>query len=57
MLAEGHRLPLMLRHIHGLYAGCPGARSWRRYLGEQGVRPGAGADVLRESLRVFQRAA
>jgi len=26
-------------------------------LGEQGVRPGAGAEVLRESLRVFQRAA
>jgi tRNA-dihydrouridine synthase A len=57
MLAEGHRLPLMLRHIYGLYAGFPGARSWRRHLGEQAVRPGAGAEVLRESLRVFQRAA
>jgi tRNA-dihydrouridine synthase A len=57
MIAEGHRLPLMLRHIHGLYTGFPGARSWRRCLGEQGARPGAGAEVLRESLRVFQRAA
>jgi len=57
MMTEGHRMPLMLRHIHGLYTGFPGARSWRRYLGEQGVRPGAGAEVLRESLRVFQRAA
>jgi tRNA-dihydrouridine synthase A len=47
----------MLRHIQGLYAGVPGARSWRRYLSEQGVRPGAGADVLRSSLRVFACAA
>jgi len=57
MLAEGHRLPLMLRHIHGLYAGFPGARSWRRFLSEQGARPGAGAAVLRASLRVFEQAA
>jgi tRNA-dihydrouridine synthase A len=57
MLGEGHRLPLMLRHIHGLYAGFPGARSWRRFLSEQGARPGAGAAVLRASLRVFEQAA
>jgi tRNA-dihydrouridine synthase A len=57
MLGEGHRLPLMLRHIHGLYAGCPGARSWRRFLSEQGTRPGAGAAVLRTSLRAFEQAA
>jgi len=57
MLGEGQRLPLMLRHIHGLYAGFPGARSWRRFLSEQGARPGAGAAVLRASLRVFEQAA
>jgi tRNA-dihydrouridine synthase A len=57
MMREGHRLPLMLRHIHGLYTGFPGARSWRRYLAEQGIRPGAGAEVLRDSLRVFRSAA
>ena len=57
MLREGHRLPLMLRHIHGLYTGFPGARAWRRYLAEQGIRPGAGAEVLRDSLRVFRSAA
>jgi tRNA-dihydrouridine synthase A len=57
MLAEGHRLPSLLRHLHGLYAGHPGARAWRRFLGEQGVRPDAGVEVLRASLRVFQRAA
>ena len=57
MLAEGHRLSLMLRHIHGLYAGLPNARSWRRYLSEQGVQTDAGAEVLRASLRVFAQAA
>jgi tRNA-dihydrouridine synthase A len=57
MLEEGQRLPSLLRHLHGLYAGHPGARAWRRFLGEQGVRPEAGAEVLHASLRVFQRAA
>jgi len=57
MLVEGHRLPSLLRHLHGLYAGHPGARAWRRFLGEQGVRPDAGVEVLRASLRVFQQAA
>ena len=57
MLRSGHRLPLMLRHIHGLYAGFPGARAWRRCLSEQGSRSGAGAEVLRSSLRVFAQAA
>jgi tRNA-dihydrouridine synthase A len=56
-LAEGHRLQAMLRHAHGLYAGLPNARSWRRFLSENGHRPGAGADVLRASLRMFERAA
>jgi tRNA-dihydrouridine synthase A len=57
MLLAGHRLPLLLRHAHGLYAGQPNARSWRRYLTEQGQRPGADGDVLRESLRMFRAAA
>jgi tRNA-dihydrouridine synthase A len=57
MLRAGHRLSLMLRHIHGLYTGFPGTRSWRRFLGEQGARPGAGAEVLRQSLRIFDQAA
>jgi tRNA-dihydrouridine synthase A len=56
-LAAGHRLPTMLRHVHGLYAGLPSARAWRRYLAEQGARAGATADVLRGSLRVFDRRA
>ena len=51
--AHGHRLPLLLRHIHGLYAGLPNARSWRRFLTEQGQRAGASGDVLRHSLRML----
>ncbi|HET7203741.1 MAG TPA: tRNA dihydrouridine(20/20a) synthase DusA [Steroidobacteraceae bacterium] len=57
MLALGHRLPLMLRHVHGLYAGLPHARSWRRFVTEQGQLPGASGDVLRRSLAMFRAAA
>jgi tRNA-dihydrouridine synthase A len=57
MLDQGHRLQAMLRHVHGLYAGLPNARSWRRYLSENAHRPGAGAGLLRQSLRMFDRAA
>jgi tRNA-dihydrouridine synthase A len=57
MVQSGHRLPLLLRHVQGLYAGLPNARSWRRYLSEQGHRPGAGVEVLRNSLRILQEAA
>jgi len=57
MLARGHRLPLMLRHVLGLHAGLANARAWRRFLTEQGQRPGADGDVLRQSLALFRRAA
>jgi tRNA-dihydrouridine synthase A len=57
MLLTGHRLPLMLRHAHGLFAGQPNARAWRRYVTERGNQPGADADVLREALRMFRHAA
>jgi len=56
-LHEGHRLQVMLRHVHGLYAGLPNARSWRRYLSENAHRDGAGAEILRDSLRMFAHAA
>ncbi len=57
MLGAGHPLQVMLRPVHGLYTGFPGARAWRRYLSEQGARPGADADVLRRSLEVFREVA
>jgi tRNA-dihydrouridine synthase A len=57
MLGEGHRLQGMLRHVHGLYAGLPNARAWRRFLSENVHQPDAGADVLRASMQMFERAA
>jgi tRNA-dihydrouridine synthase A len=47
--AAGVRLHQMTRHILGLFAGCPGARAWRRRLSVEGTRPEAGVDVLREA--------
>ena len=49
-LAAGGRLNSVLRHVHGLYHGQPGARTFRRILAEKGPRPGAGLEVLHEAL-------
>ncbi len=49
-LAMGDRLHNITRHITGLYHAMPGARAWRRYLSEQGVRKGAGVEVLLAAL-------
>lgn len=46
-LARGTRLHTITRHILGLFHGMPGGRVWRRYIGENANRPGAGLEVLR----------
>ena len=57
-LAQGTRLHSMTRHFVGAFHGVPGARAFRRHLAENGVRPGAGVDVLRDAIaRVEGRAA
>ncbi len=56
-LAEGSNLHAMTRHMLGLFAGQPGARQWRRILSEQGVKKGAGLDVLRAALGAVEGAA
>jgi len=57
-LTQGTRLHAMTRHFVGAYHSVPGARAFRRYLAENGVKPGAGANVLREAVAlVEQRAA
>jgi tRNA-dihydrouridine synthase A len=38
------------RHVHGLFAGQPGGRLWRRVLSEEGHKAAAGPDVLRAAL-------
>ncbi|QOZ35059.1 tRNA dihydrouridine(20/20a) synthase DusA [Bradyrhizobium sp. CCBAU 53421] len=49
-LAEGTRLHSITRHFVGAFHGVPGARAFRRHLAENGVRPGAGIDVLRDAV-------
>src|SRR4051794_21610868 len=45
-LARGVRLHAVTRHFVGAFHGVPGARAFRRHLAENGVKPGAGVDVL-----------
>jgi tRNA-dihydrouridine synthase A len=45
-LARGERLAAMTRHLLGLFAGMPGARSFRRRLALEAVAPGAGVETL-----------
>ncbi|KFI31306.1 tRNA-dihydrouridine synthase A [Haematobacter massiliensis] len=49
-LAIGGRLGAITRHMLGLFAGRPGARSWRRSLSEAGSRPDAGLEALDRAL-------
>jgi len=50
-LQNGVPLRCITRHMAGLFAGRPGARRWRRQLGEQAARAGAGAEILISSLK------
>jgi tRNA-dihydrouridine synthase A len=57
-LAHGTRLHAITRHFVGAFHGVPGARAFRRHLAENGVRPGAGTEVLRDAIaRVEDRVA
>jgi tRNA-dihydrouridine synthase A len=49
-LAQGTRLHSITRHFVGAFHGVPGARAFRRHLAENGVKPGAGVDVLRGAI-------
>jgi tRNA-dihydrouridine synthase A len=56
-LATGDRVGPMLRHAQGLFAGCAGARAWRRLLGERACRDESTGDVLRHALPMLCEAA
>ncbi len=45
-LGKGEKLSNMTRHMLGLFAGAPGARSFRRRLAQEAARPGAGVETL-----------
>jgi len=49
-LACGTHLAAMTRHMLGLFHGRPGARAWRRILTVEGVKPGAGLEVIDRAL-------
>lgn len=49
-LARDTRLHAITRHFVGAFHAVPGARAFRRHLAEQGVKPGAGLDVLRDAI-------
>ncbi len=49
-LAVGTHLAAMTRHMLGLFHGSPGARAWRRILTVEGVKPGAGLEVVDAAL-------
>jgi tRNA-dihydrouridine synthase A len=53
-LAQGTRLHAITRHFVGAFHGVPGARAFRRYLAENGVKAGAGADVLRQAIALVE---
>lgn len=56
-LREGVPLHAMTRHMLGLFNGEPGGRAWRRVLSQQGVRRGAGIEVVRAALAEVDRPA
>ncbi|RAK51303.1 tRNA dihydrouridine(20/20a) synthase DusA [Phenylobacterium deserti] len=49
-LARGTHLAAMTRHMLGLFHGQAGARAWRRILTVEGVKPGAGLEVIDAAL-------
>jgi tRNA-dihydrouridine synthase A len=49
-LAQGTRLHSMTRHFVGAFHGVKGARAFRRHLAENGVRAGAGVNVLVDAM-------
>ena len=55
-LAEGWHLAAMTRHMLGLFHGMPGARAWRRILTVEGVKPGAGLEVVDSALAAVREA-
>jgi tRNA-dihydrouridine synthase A len=52
-LDAGHRLHAITRHISGLFAGQPGARSLRRYFAEVARAENAGVEVLKKGSDLF----
>jgi tRNA-dihydrouridine synthase A len=55
-LAEGVPLHAMTRHVLGLMHGRPGARTFRRLLTVEAIRPGAGLEVVDRAVDAVREA-
>ena len=55
-LSAGAQLKHITRHMLGLFAGQPGARSWRRHLSENSHQRGAGTKVVLQALEKLPKA-
>ncbi|POF29135.1 tRNA dihydrouridine(20/20a) synthase DusA [Roseibium marinum] len=55
-LGRGVKLSHMTRHMLGLFHCRPGARSWRRILTVEAIRPGAGLEVVEKALAAMNPA-
>jgi tRNA-dihydrouridine synthase A len=53
-LGQGTRLHSITRHILGAFHGVRGARAFRRHLAENGVKHGAGIQVLRDAIALVE---
>lgn len=53
-LNAGGRLNQVTRHMLGLFAGCPGARHWKRTLSERAHQPAAGPEVIIDALSAIR---
>jgi tRNA-dihydrouridine synthase A len=53
-LAQGTRLHSITRHFVGAFHAVPGARAFRRHLAENGVKSGAGVNVLRDAIALVE---
>ncbi|HMM90547.1 tRNA dihydrouridine(20/20a) synthase DusA [Bradyrhizobium sp.] len=53
-LRQGTKLHAMTRHFVGAFHGVPGARAFRRHLAENGVKPGASVQVLRDAIALVE---
>ena len=52
---RGVRLHSVTRHLHGLMAGCAGARAWRRFLSDVASRPDAAPESLFSALSSLEK--
>ena len=52
--ARGGRLSNVTRHILGLYHGQRRGRLFRRLLSEEGIKAGAGTEVLADAIRLVE---